>query len=536
MARYIDPVPQYFDAAGDPLALGKLYFFVSGTNDPLTTYKDVNETIEHTHPVLLTGDGRVPNIFFSGSAKVMLTDANDVQYWSKDPVTAGGDTGTIGSDWDAISIYQINSVVDFNGELYVSIINDNQNNNPSTTASAWTRFDLLKRWNVNETYGLGDPVIASDGFLYTSTIASNTGDDPIAASGDWTLPSAASTAYTPTAPLTSTNMQGAMDEVAETIDNRNLAINGGFDFWQRGTAFTATGEYTADRWAAFFAGGAVASITRRSFSLGQTDVPGNPKYFLRFDLTSVGSAPNIQTRLEGVETLAGETSTISFWGKCAAGTQNVTFRLVQNFGTGGSPSASVGTDYNTVVLTTAWQRFTTQAAVPSVAGKTLGTDGNDHLVVRLSLPSASTFTIDIANFKYEAGELASKFSRQGASLGDELALCQRFYEKSYSNGTDPSSSTSVGSRHSITPDSIPNGVLINNSYEFSRPKRAQPTMTFYSTSTGASGVARNESLGADFAVAASIVGETGFGLTNNSGVALADQTKYRFHYSADSEL
>ena len=74
--------------------------------------------------------------------------------------------------------------------MYVSIINNNQNNNPSSTATAWTQWDLLKRWNTNESYNTGDPVIASNGFLYTSLIDSNLGDNPILNSGDWTLPEA----------------------------------------------------------------------------------------------------------------------------------------------------------------------------------------------------------------------------------------------------------------------------------------------------------------------------------------------------------
>lgn len=186
MARYISPVPQYLDAAGDPLALGKLFFFVSGTNDDLATFADVNETIPNTQPVLLTGDGRAPNIFYSGAAKVILTDQDDVQIWSKDPVTSGGESGTIGDDWDAISIYQINSVVDFSGVLYVSIINQNQNQNPATSPEAWTEFDLLKRWNPNETYKIGDPVTIG-GNLYVSTVDSNLNNDPLTDLGpNWT--------------------------------------------------------------------------------------------------------------------------------------------------------------------------------------------------------------------------------------------------------------------------------------------------------------------------------------------------------------
>jgi len=33
MTRSINPVPQFLDAAGNPLAGGRVYYFDSGTND-----------------------------------------------------------------------------------------------------------------------------------------------------------------------------------------------------------------------------------------------------------------------------------------------------------------------------------------------------------------------------------------------------------------------------------------------------------------------------------------------------------------------
>ena len=188
MARFTNPVPQFLEDAGNPLIRGLLYFFDSGTNTPKETFADINELIANTHPVVLNADGTTPNIFYSGAAKVVAANSDDVQKWSRDPVTTGGDAGTVGEDWNAISIFNINSVVDLDGAFYVSIINNNQNNNPSTTATAWTRWDLLKRWNINENYNLGDPVTASNGSLYTSTTDNNLGDDPILNSGAWSFP------------------------------------------------------------------------------------------------------------------------------------------------------------------------------------------------------------------------------------------------------------------------------------------------------------------------------------------------------------
>lgn len=177
ISRNVNPTPQFFDSSGDLLVNGKMFYFESGTNTPKTTFSDVNQTIPNSNPVILTGDARLPNVFFSGSVKQILTDKDDIQYWSRDPVTSA-DSSSFGANWNAITTFSKNEVVSFNDVLYVSIIDFNQNNNPGTTPTAWTQFDLVKRWNVNETYGLSDPVIASDFNIYISTSSSNTGNDP----------------------------------------------------------------------------------------------------------------------------------------------------------------------------------------------------------------------------------------------------------------------------------------------------------------------------------------------------------------------
>jgi hypothetical protein len=182
MSRSLNPTPQFFDNAGEPLAFGKMYYYESGTNDDKSTYADVNESTLNTNPVILTGDGRLPNVFFTGSAKMILTDADDVQYWERDPVTST-ESSSFGDQWDAVSIYDKNDVVSIGTILYVSLIDSNQNKNPASINTAWTQFDLLKRWNVNESYKVRDPVIGTDGAIYTSIISSNLGNDPVGGGG-----------------------------------------------------------------------------------------------------------------------------------------------------------------------------------------------------------------------------------------------------------------------------------------------------------------------------------------------------------------
>jgi hypothetical protein len=90
-------------------------------------------------------------------------------------------------------------------------------------------------------------------------------------------------------------------------------------------------------------------------------------------------------------------------------------------------------------LTTSWQKFTATVAVPSISGKTIGTDGNDHLRCRFWFDAGDSFdsstdslgqqsgTFDIAQVQLEAGEVATPFEQRDIG-GVELALCQRYYQ------------------------------------------------------------------------------------------------------------
>tara|TARA_R110000868_G_scaffold236493_2_gene490517 strand:+ start:2498 stop:3619 length:1122 start_codon:yes stop_codon:yes gene_type:complete len=211
---------------------------------------------------------------------------------------------------------------------------------------------------------------------------------------------------------------------------RNRIINGNFDIWQRGTSFSPTDNtYTADRWAIVFDGtGATRTISRQGFSLGQTDVPREPEYFVRFAQSVAGSGSTrnrIDQRIEDVRTLAGQQVTISFWAKAAASTTMPSVVLQQYFGTGGSPSANVDTTAGiSLALTTSWQKFSYSVSLPSISGKTLGTDGIDSLVVLFNMPLNATFTIDIAQVQLEPGPVATPFEQR--PIGTELSLCQRY--------------------------------------------------------------------------------------------------------------
>jgi len=189
MARFGEIGKQYFDDAGDPLILGKLYFYESGTTTDKDTFADVNLSITNTNPVILTAAGRQPNVFFNGSARVILTKNDDTQIEVRDP--EGGETGSGQFEtWNALTIFNEGDIViASNARYYRSFTDNNQGNDPTTTPTEWEEVEFLKIWNVSVTYDLNATVKGSDGLFYRSLVGSNIGNDPtLDAGANWGAP------------------------------------------------------------------------------------------------------------------------------------------------------------------------------------------------------------------------------------------------------------------------------------------------------------------------------------------------------------
>lgn len=242
---------------------------------------------------------------------------------------------------------------------------------------------------------------------------------------------------------------------AGSLGFRNKIINGEFLFWREGFGpHTAVG-YGADRWRQSQGGGTTQSVSATSFAIGQTDVAGNPVRHMRSTVSTgslAGSNANYEQRIEDVRTLQGQTATLTFWAKADAA-KNIAVEFTQNFGSGGSPSAAVGSiGVTTIALTTSWQKFTVTVTLPSIAGKTLGTDGNDYFSAVFWFDAGSDFnartnslgtqsgTFDLAQVQLEAGAEATEFEER--HIQTEQALCHRYYEEAWGAYTsyDPSGS------------------------------------------------------------------------------------------------
>jgi hypothetical protein len=264
--------------------------------------------------------------------------------------------------------------------------------------------------------------------------------------------------------------KGLVESDVGLLSFRNKLINGNFDFWQRGTSQTATGYGSVDRWESVHHLTS-KTMSQMAFTPGQTEVPGNPKYYLRTVISSANTTNNfvlLVQRIENVDTCSGKTVTVSFWGKANAN-MNIVTEYEQSFGTGGDPlNHTIGVKKHN--LTTSWQKFTTTKDIPSVYGRNItrikdsfqlvfwydaGTNYND----RLDNLGPQSGTIDIAQVQVEEGEVATPFEDRPSGL--ELNLCQRYYEK-----------TTVACLNHATAGNM----FMGMSHNFATQKRDAPTI------------------------------------------------------------
>jgi hypothetical protein len=220
---------------------------------------------------------------------------------------------------------------------------------------------------------------------------------------------------------------------------KNKVINGDLGVWQRGTSFTSTVTgffYSADRWRTYAQSGTSATISRQTFTPGTAPVAGyEGSYFARVNDT--GGGVTFYQPIEDVRTFAGQTVTISFWVKATA-TSSVYVNLDQNFGTGGSANVSTNAmaASNT---TTSWVRRSATVALPSIAGKTIGT--NNFLEIQII--GSTNVAIDIWGVQLEASNTATAFQTATGTIQGELAACQRYYVR-YNNSAVSYAAFGVG--------------------------------------------------------------------------------------------
>ena len=214
---------------------------------------------------------------------------------------------------------------------------------------------------------------------------------------------------------------------------KNAIINGGMDIWQRGTSntYVAGPFYTADRFT--FNCNIVTSVTVSQITTSDTTNLPNIYNAMRVQRTAGNSSAPlviIQSTLESKDSyrFAGQNVTFSFWARKGANFSSSTFTTQVITGTGTDQSLVSGfTSGNVVInqnptLTTTWQRFSYTAVVPSTTTQL----GIQFYITCAGTAGAADY-FDITGVQLELGSTATTFSRAGGTIGEELALCQRYY-------------------------------------------------------------------------------------------------------------
>jgi hypothetical protein len=239
------------------------------------------------------------------------------------------------------------------------------------------------------------------------------------------------------------------------VAGKNKFINGDFYWNQRNATSTTTNDsFVHDRWKnSVGSGGGTVTYSTQAFTPGTAPVAGyegiNYAQIVTASHSNTGDFGGLFQRIEDIRTLSGQTVTISFWAKAASGTPSVAVTLEQNGGVGGTTTS---TPFGNVTLSTSWTRYAVTGQIPSVSGRTIGTNNNLTFFFFTSIGSGLTgygtlglqnATIGFWGMQIEAGTVATAFTTASGSIGGELALCQRYYQRQYFDVRIYSSSASA---------------------------------------------------------------------------------------------
>jgi hypothetical protein len=339
---------------------------------------------------------------------------------------------------------------------------------------------------------------------------------------------------------------------------KNRIINGAMIVSQRngvtGTLITADNQYGLDRW---------TYRTNLLSKLTSTQSTNAPAGFYNSNRTTVttSATPSASEYASLKQSIEGYNISDLAFGTANAKPIMLSFWVYSSVtGTYGGRLCNSSLDQTfvfqyTVNVANTWEQKTI-SAVGSTSGTWLATT-NIGLAVQFDLGSGSSFQTSTLNawqnadairaagnvqlitnsganwyvtgVQIEVGSTATSFDYR--PFGTELALCQRYFERSYNLGSATGSFTNgfIGFNTPINSASdVPSNIL------FKVTKRDTPIIVVYNAVSGASGAAYRTSDAASISV-------TGINYVGTNGVgqftlASASINNYLIHYTASSEL
>lgn len=286
---------------------------------------------------------------------------------------------------------------------------------------------------------------------------------------------------------------------------KNVLINGCFRLNQRAAASNADDTYAHDRWNILTQTGTVAATTQTLVENGTASmmrITQSQASAQRFGVEQIVEAANAYP-------LRGQAVTLSARVRMSAST-TLRYAILEWTGTADTVTSDVVNDWTSGMFT-AGNFFLGSSLTVTATGSTaltantltsisltatLGSSVNNLIVLFWTdSTQAQNVTLDIGNAQIERGGAATAFERR--PIGQEVALCQRYFEKTYSIGVAPGTVTSTGVITALGLNSLNRPSV---SWPTKVTKRADPTIVFYSSNSGATGKCYNTNTAADLDV------------------------------------
>ncbi len=327
----------------------------------------------------------------------------------------------------------------------------------------------------------------------------------------------------------------------------NRLINGGFSFNQRGLSGVTDANYAFDRW---------VTLTQTLSTVAPSRLT-DPAIGVPFAarLTQSQSTPERlgqEQIVESVNCRDLRSAAVTFSGAARMSVAgNVRFAILEWTGTADSVTRDrvfdwTSTNYtggnffiaaNVNILAVGSVAVTGGSSfVPFSLTATCGASMNNLIVFYWSESAlAQTATIDVAKCKLEAGSTATAWQPRSTEL--ELLLCQRYYRKSFPQGTAPAQAAGYGGAISKGgQDASASSDISFTTIQFGAPMFATPTVVTYNPHNADAQIVNSNSGVSWTNTAVFGAGPWGFGVrgTTNAGSQPSDQPN--LHYTAEAEL
>ena len=322
----------------------------------------------------------------------------------------------------------------------------------------------------------------------------------------------------------------------DTGDVRNGFVNAHFDNAQRGAAFVnpASDTVTLDRWKVF----KVATPGTIDVNHVTTPTSINSRGELEIDTTATGTASgttsfSIRQAMQDIELYLGKTISISVLVESKISTSQ-RFGIRVRTGVGDLLTDTLLAGNASAVVEFASVAIPLNATILEIDFHTAGNTGQGFST---NFITTNTGSINLSQVQLNVGSVVLPFS--SLTRADDLAQCQRWFEKSYDRGVAPGTALGAGGAAAgLVVQAISPNDRFSGWVSFKATKSAAPTIVIYDH-LGASGnlsvgtVAAGWAAGGGQAAAAGGVGDSGFTPSRNADLSANGIVAYAWTAEVD---